>query len=399
MPQIASLSPAALQRLSSLLSCSTAPFREQHVIREVESQLTAAKIPWFVDEHGNRVVGVGSVRAYHALLRQRRDEPLRFFIAHMDHPGFHGVQWLSERRLAVRWYGGSPVRHLAGSRVWLATAEADLGQGRLGKVVLNAGGYGIATAEVTLDKDTAVQPRPAAEKLYGGLAFRAPLWKQGQRLYSRAADDLVGVFAILETARSLQARRRRGEDVPFIGLLTRGEEVGFVGAVKHFVSGHLDKARRPLMVVSLEASRTLPGAVIGKGPVVRLGDRRTVFDAGGLQILSQLAERLLPGTHQRRIMDGGACEATAATAWGLPTVGLSIPLGNYHNEGYEGGPDCARHRGPAPEFVHLADIAGELKLCKGLMRKKLPWADPWQTTRQRLEKNARRYKRLMNADG
>jgi len=219
MPQTASLSPATLQRLSRLLSCSTAPFREQHVIREVELQLTAAKIPWFVDEHGNRVVGVGSARAYHALLRQRSDEPVRFFIAHMDHPGFHGVQWLSERRLAVRWYGGSPVRHLAGSRVWLATAEADLGQGRLNKVVLNAGRYGMATAEVTLDKDVTLRPRPAAGKLYGGLAFRAPLWKQGPRLYSRAADDLVGVFAVLETARSLQARRRRGDDVPFLGVV------------------------------------------------------------------------------------------------------------------------------------------------------------------------------------
>ena len=112
--------------------------------------------------------------------------------------------------------------------------------------------------------------------------------------------------------------------VPFIGLLTRGEEVGFVGAVKHFESAYLAKARRPLMVVSLEASRTLTGAIIGKGPVVRLGDRRTVFDAGGLQVLSQLAERLLPKAHQRRIMDGGACEALpqrhgACLRWVFPS--------------------------------------------------------------------------------
>lgn len=394
MSQPVSLSPAAFQRLSKLLSCSTAPFREQHVIREVEAQLGSAKIPWFVDEHGNRVVGVSSAREYQNLLNQRSEEPVRVFIAHMDHPGFHGVKWLSARRLAVRWYGGSPVRHLSGSRVWLATEEANIAQGRLGKVTLNNERYGMATAEVTLDKDYSSTRAIAAKSLYGGLGFRAPLWKQGQRLYTRAADDLAGVFAILETARSLQARRRKGEDVPFIGLLTRGEEVGFVGAVKHFESGYLARAKRPLMVVSLEASRTLPGAIIGNGPVVRLGDRRTVFDAEGLQVLTQLAERLLPKAHQRRIMDGGACEATAATAWGLPAVGISIPLGNYHNEGYEGGPDCAKPRGPAPEFVHLADIAGEIKLCKGLMRKNLSWNDPWKQTRQRLEKNARRYKKI-----
>lgn len=392
MHQPVSLAPAAYQRLLKLLSCSTAPFCEHHVMREVEAQLGAAKTPWFVDEHGNRIIGVGSVREYRALLKQRSEEPVRVFIAHMDHPGFHGVKWLSARRLAVRWYGGSPRRHLAGSRIWLATAEADLGQGKLGKPTLNSGRYAIATAEVTLDKDCIAAHRPAANKLYGGFAFRAPCWKQGQRLYTRAADDLVGVFAILETARSLRAARRRDGDVPFIGLLTRGEEVGFVGAVKHFESGYLATAKRPLVAVSLEASRTLPGAIIGKGPVVRLGDRRTVFDAGGLQVLSQLAERVLPAAHQRRVMDGGACEATAATAWGIPTVGISIPLGNYHNEGYEGGADCARPRGPAPEFVHLSDIAGELILCKALMRNNLPWADPWKTTRERLQKNARRYK-------
>lgn len=386
------LSPAVFKRLTRLLSCSTAPFREQHVIREVEAQLTAARVPWFVDEQGNRVVGVSSAREYKALLKQASNEPVRVFVAHMDHPGFHGVKWLSQRRLAVRWYGGSPVHHLNGSRVWLATEEGDLGQGKLGKVKLNSGRYGIATAEVLLDKDCVPEHDLAAKQLYGGFVFRAPFWQQGQRLYSRAADDLAGVFAILETARSLKTRRRQGEQVPFIGLLTRGEEVGFVGAVKHFEAGYLRAAKRPLMVVSLEASRTLPGAVIGKGPVVRLGDRRTVFDAGGLQVLSQLAERLLPRAHQRRIMDGGACEATAATAWGVPAIGISIPLGNYHNEGYEGGPDCAKHRGPAPEFVHLADIAGELKLCKGLMKRDLAWADPWQATRQRLEKNARKYR-------
>ena len=48
-------------------------------------------------------------------------------------------------------------------------------------------------------------------------------------------------------------------------------------------------------------------------------------------------------------MDGGACEATAALASGIPAIGISVPLGNYHNESFEGAPrlhaDAAhRHR-------------------------------------------------------
>ena len=55
------------------------------------------------------------------LLNQRSKEPVRVFIAHMDHPGFHGVRWLSASRLSVKWLGGSPIKHLAGRKVWLAS--------------------------------------------------------------------------------------------------------------------------------------------------------------------------------------------------------------------------------------------------------------------------------------
>jgi len=133
---------------------------------------------------------------------------------------------------------------------------------------------------------------------------------------------------------------------------------------------------------------------VGKGPVVRLGDRRSIFDSGASQLLSMLADKVLPGRHQRRLMDGGACEATAATAWGLPTIGITLPLGNYHNQGFEGGMDCPKPEGPAPEFVHLDDIDGELRLCRALMQRGIKWSDPWSTTRLRLLKNANHYKSL-----
>ena len=134
---------------------------------------------------------------------------------------------------------------------------------------------------------------------------------------------------------------------------------------------------------------------MGKGPVVRLGDRRTPFESGALQVLSEIAEKILPKAHQRRLMDGGACEATAATAWGVPTVGITLPLGNYHNQGFEGGMDCPQVDGPAPEFVHLDDINGELKLCRALMSSGLPWSDPWKKVRARLMGNARNYNNLL----
>lgn len=369
--------------LTRLLSQPTAPFREKNVARFARATLDAARVPHFTDPAGNIVVGCASAAEYRRRVRQRTHEPLRVFIAHMDHPGFHGLRWHAPDRVSVRWHGGSPVKHLAGAGVWLADGDGNVSRGRMVRATLTHSGHGIATAQVRTDTDWRDVP---ASRIYGGFDFGAPR-RRGGRIYVNAADDLVGVYAILRTALAL--RRRRAD---FIGLLTRAEEVGFVGALAHLELGWLERARRPLLAVSLESSRTLPGAVIGKGPVVRLGDRRTVFDPGCLQVLTDVAADVLPKKHQRRLMDGGSCEASAATAYGIPAIGISVPLGNYHNQGFESG---ARRHGPAPEFVHLDDIEGTVKLCQALMRTGLPWQHRWNVQQQRLRKNLRKYRPLL----
>jgi len=166
--------------------------------------------------------------------------------------------------------------------------------------------------------------------------------------------------------------------------LARHPEIYVIG---HLELGWLRKSKRPVLFVSLETSRTLPGAEIGKGPVVRLGDRYTVFDPGALRIFSDLAVQVLPNQHQRRVMDGGTCEATAATVFGYPCVGISVPLGNYHNQSFEGGPDSQGSLGPAPEFVHLQDVRGMLSLCQALLTPKLPWMQPWKAKLQEFKKS------------
>lgn len=402
------MNPKHYELLISLLSQPTAPFREEHVRTVAARVLAAAKVPFFDDPLGNLVVGTDSPAAYQRLLRTHAADPLRVLIAHMDHPGFHGVRWLNERVLTIKWHGGSPVKHLNGARVWLAAgkpllrphfrdpwgpdAAGELGEGVLRRVMLNTLRYGIDTAEVHFKREVFAAHRPAAAELFGGFKFRKPVWKSGSLLYTKAADDLIGVFCIVATALETFGKRNAKTPPPFIGLLTRGEEVGFIGAIGHFELGWLQDARRPLLCVSLEASRTLPGAIVGQGPVVRLGDRRTLFQSGGTQLLTELAEKLLPKQYQRRVMDGGTCEGTAATAYGFPTIALTVPLGNYHNQGFEGGPDCRAAHGPAPEFVHLDDVEGQRKLCLALLRGNLTWADPWKKVRGRLRDNYRSYR-------
>jgi endoglucanase len=381
-----------IRRLERLLALPTAPFRERAIVEFAVDFCGRAGIPCFADPLGNVIVGARNAAAYHRAIGRRTGEPLRLFVAHMDHPGFHGSSWAAPNRLRASWLGGSPVKHLRGARVWLADDSGYVGRGRITSYRLHEAGYAMTDVNVRVDT---LRSSAEPQSLFGGFAFRKPVWRSGRRIHTKAADDLVGVFAVLQTAKALWGRGGR-RDRAFLGLLTRGEEVGFVGAVGHFGLGWLAEAARPVLCVSLETSRTLPGAIIGKGPVVRLGDRRTVFDPAALAVLTRVAETALPGRHQRRIMDGGSCEATAATAWGLAAVGLSVPLGNYHNQGFEGGPDCAAPEGPAPEMVHLDDVEDLLRLCRALMKPRLAWNDAWADTRLRLRRGFDRFDGLLS---
>jgi endoglucanase len=384
-------------RLSKILSQPSAPFREGHVQRAIQEILAAEKIPSFLDPHQNLVVGVKSKAEYQKLVRAKSTEPLRIFIAHMDHPGFHGTAWSESEEgaqgqtLDVKWHGGTPTAHLEGGKVWLADSEGFVGEGRVEKAIMLPSGRAIDRAVIRV-KDLRRQVK--APELYGGFAFRETHWHAGDLLYTKAADDLIGAFSIVETAIALKRAKKK---LPFIGLLTRAEEVGFIGAIAHFELGWLKPAKRPLLAISLETSRTLPGAEIGKGPVVRLGDRKSVFHSGCTQVFSELAARVLPGKHQRRIMDGGTCEGTASTAYGIPTIAISVPLGNYHNQSLEGGPDAAASNGPAPEFVSMSDLEGLCALTQAVMEPKLGWAKPFEATLKDFQKSLKTYAKLLKS--
>lgn len=365
--------------LHQLLSCPTAPYREFHVATFVKKFLEQEEIPYMVDAIGNIVVGADSKENYIRKVKNSSKEPLRFFIAHMDHPGFHGQKWLNNKTLLVKWLGGTPRRFLNGAKVWLATQDGVVGEGVIQKAKLNAHKSALEESQVVVKKwNRDFQGlKNDAKALYGGFAFSSPVWEKKQVIYTKAADDLVGVFSILTLAKKLNKKHNR-----FLGLISRAEEVGFIGTIGHFELGWLNPKKDSVVVVSLETSRTLPGALIGKGPIVRLGDRATPFDPGLIQVLTQLAQSKLPKGFQRRIMDGGTCEATAAIAFGFKAMGISIPLGNYHNQSFEGGPESRGEWGPAPEFVHTKDIEGMLTLCESLMVAGLPWEEPWKKRKE-----------------
>src|SRR5437899_2824949 len=93
-----------------------------------------------------------------------------------------------------------------------------------------------------------------------------------ERITARVCDDLLGVAAIL--ACLAEVKDRAPDGVAVWGLLTRAEEVGFLGALEAIRLGTVPASST---VLSLECSKALVNAPQGDGVIVRVGDRSSVF--------------------------------------------------------------------------------------------------------------------------
>jgi endoglucanase len=174
----------------------------------------------------------------------------------------------------------------------------------------------------------------------------------GAYIRMRAVDDLAGCGGIL-AALSVLSRQPAPGDV--YGVFTRAEEVGLVGAR---VMGEARALPENTLVVSVESSRTLPGAEIGGGPVIRVGDAGFTFNADAESALIRARETLQARPEgfrvQRQLMSGGVCEASAFALYGYRTTGIAFPLGNYHN----GAPEDKIEA----EYIHQDDLMGGIDL-------------------------------------
>ena len=247
------------------------------------------------------------------------------FAAHMDHPAYVGREFL----------GGVPERYL--------------------------------------------KKKPATRKSGAFRMWDLPACEvRAGRIRSRACDDLIGCAAIVAALRELE---RTGTECAAWGLFTRAEEVGFVGAIELAKRGPLPKS---VTVVSLETSSVKGGPVkIGAGPIIRVGDRTSVFDSAATAQL-QAAAKGAGIVHQRALMQGGTCEATAYALYGYRTAAMCVALGNYHN--------CGPDDRIAPEYVSVADTLGMARLCVATANS--ADADPHRALRVTLEKRLADHRRF-----
>jgi endoglucanase len=328
-----------LRLAEKILRIPTAPYHEQAVRDAVEEESRRLGLPAMRDRAGNVVV---------KYRRGMRGAPL-IFVAHMDHPGFEGV---GGKR--AEFLGGVPREYFPGASVRFGEVRA--------KVRRVLPGW----PKRKLVELTAAVP-DGALGMWDVPVFQV---RAGQ-VRAVGIDDGLAVAVIL--ALLAEARRRRLVTHVW-GVFTRAEEVGFHGAYELARSGLIP---RGALLVSVEMSRARPWARIGGGPVVRVGDRMTTFDAAGVWFLQEVARRAKLNV-QRCLMDGGSCEATAFSALGYRAAGVCLPLGNYHN--------CGRGRRIQPEYVSVADLAALGRLTVAAAREWRNYATLGRNLRDRVDR-------------
>lgn len=324
----------ALEFVRALIEPPTAPYFEDAQVDVVRRFV--AERPGFTldeDEHANLVV------TWKPRAKVKTKRTLAFS-AHLDHPGFHyvGVKQGVHR---ATFHGGVPARYFPGCsvRFFDAATRVACATARVRSVARDGERDLVAELENVRGK-----PKRGS---YGVFDLASGVVR-GTRIHARVCDDLFGAAAILATLDTLSR-----EDHPrtVVGIFTRAEETGFIGCIGLLESRAISTE---LAVIGLECSPKRATAKVGHGPVIRIGDRVSVFDPGLTQEMHDAALRVREKNaafrYQRALMDGGSCESTAYNAWGIRAGGMCLALGNYHNCGTDGSIQ--------PEFVDWNDFEG-----------------------------------------
>ncbi len=369
-----------LEWLRELTSLPTAAGREQRVVAWIQrwARSRRRRLELSADAAGN--LFIEPRRPAGARTGRRRVPPL-LVTAHLDHPAFVCIASPSRGRLgeladlaaafgeaipakAAALRGAFAVFEFRGgvNRPYFDDAELEIVDRRdrstRGRIVAVA-------EEASPHRRVVVRLRGAgsAPIVPGDLGrwhLPTPRVRDGL-LFTHACDDLAAVAAAL----AMLDRTSLDPSLGHVGvLLTRAEEIGFIGAIAAARGRSIPKGAR---LICLENSRSFAESPVGGGPIVRVGDRLSVFTPELTNRVAAIAASLSAERpefrHQRRLMPGGACEATAFAAYGHASTCLCLALGHYHNmsriDEVAAGERPAR---VAAEFISVEDYHGLVEL-------------------------------------
>jgi putative aminopeptidase FrvX len=312
---------AFLERL--LLATGPSGFEEEAAQVFLEKASTFAEAE--KDRHGNVYARLNPGKRPKVLLMGHLDE-IGVIVSHVEGKGF----------LRLRPLGGWDPQVLVGQRLrFLGKKGPVLGVvGRKAIHVLKEAERKKAVEMAELFADIGAESREEAlaylEVGAVGVLDQAPEWLLGKRLVSKALDNRLGAFVVLEALRLLKDQA----PCEVVAVGTAQEEIGAYGARTAAFREAPDLA----LVVDVHHDSATPGmekglvgeAELGKGVVLDVGP---FVDKEVLRGLKAAAEREgIPYVlHAHGSHSGTDADEVAKVREGIPTGIVSIPLRYMHS--------------------------------------------------------------------
>lgn len=383
--------------------------RQEHLalLREVAQIPTVAGheqrvvdfITRWVAQREDVVLTADSAGNLHVAMRSEGAGRPLYFTAHLDHPAFVVQRIVAPEVVELAFRGGVMDDYFVGAPVQIYDSAGGVHEGTLFGEARHGEPHG-GSGQPLFKHYMAELSHPTDAVRPGDVG----VWNVGPSevidncLHAPACDDLAAVAAALAAYDVLRAMPLAGRSHPVRLLFTRAEEIGFVGAIAACKQGTMPREAR---VIALENSRSFAESPIGGGPIVRVGDRLSIFSPTLTDAVAKRAEELagapMPTAAQklseapawkwqRKLMAGGACEASVFCTYGYEATCVCLPLGNYHNmadlAAVQAGTNTTTPR-VAREFISIADYEGLVDLLVACGQR-LPAAMPLSDRFERL---------------
>jgi endoglucanase len=330
--------------LKELCETPAVPGREQSMIRLMERELRLSCDEVRVDGFGNVI---GLKRAGKAAAKGTT--PLKVMIAgHMDEIGFV-VSHIDKKgflRFAPR--GGHIPKVLYSQRVRIIGRQAVTGIVEGPPAFLGQPEEMLKAAEIkNLFIDTGLGARAVANLVSVGdpIVLDRGFSEQGECCISKAFDNRVGCYVVLEAARRL---RRHSVDVYAVG--SAQEEVGVRGA-RGAARGIEPDLGVAIDVTAAFDTPDVPEhqrvSTLGGGVAIKINDSATISNHGIVEFMKTLATKNKI-KHQMEILPFGGTDAMGMQHFGQgPVCTLSVPTRYVHSPN---------------EMIHKADLEATVKL-------------------------------------
>ena len=358
---------------------------------EITAIPTAAGQEWrvvdWIEKWAKKQTGIvlGKDQFGNLLLSQSRRSSKKpvYITAHLDHPAFVVRKQIDEQHLEMEFRGGVNDAYFVGAKIEVFDNNDNTYNGTIKS--LDAKAKPFKRVVVKLQKNV------AGFLLNGDIArwkFKPP-FVRGDLFHAPACDDLAGVAAAISALDNIKKLKGLGH----VGvLLTRAEEIGFVGAIAAAKNKTVPKTSR---LLCLETSRSFPESPIGGGPILRVGDKTSVFGPELTNAIAEIMNSQKNFAWQRKLMPGGTCESTAFCNYGYLSTCLCLALGNYHNmHDIDGVLQKNKTAKVAPEIISVNDFHGLVKMLTIICRD-LDTPRP-ATLRRNLEARLNTYQKLLS---